>query len=136
MDLYSFITHHDPTLNLHIEKEFPGNRCVGGKYSPSSHSITLYQRDIEIQCDRMFHSLEHLEEYTWIVFAHELGHAMDSELELLSDVYDSTLNTEILYRIEENAWDIAEQLIPFIDKKIFDKVRRASLEPYRPILVV
>ncbi|WP_230126628.1 hypothetical protein [Bacillus sp. CECT 9360] len=56
-----------------MENEFPGTRCVGGKYSPGKHVITLYKKDIEIQCKRLLGSLERLEEYTWIIFAHELG---------------------------------------------------------------
>ncbi|PLT33779.1 hypothetical protein [Bacillus sp. V5-8f] len=127
MDLYSFLSQFDPSLNLVIEKEFPGTRCVGGKYSADKHLITLYTKDIEIQCERMLGSLEHLDEYTWIVLAHEAGHALDLELPLLSGEWSITSDMDTLYKIEVNAWDIAERLIPFIDRGLFEKVRTESL---------
>ncbi|RFU62107.1 hypothetical protein [Peribacillus glennii] len=127
MDLYSFLTQYDATLNLVIENEFPGTRCVGGKYSADKHLITLYRKDIEIQCERLLGSLDRLEEYTWIVFAHEVGHALDLELPSLSGELSITNNMETLYKIEVNAWDIAEKLVPFIDRELVQKVRAESL---------
>lgn len=127
MDLYSLLTQYDPSLNLVIENEFPGTRCVGGKYSADKHVITLYRKDIEIQCERLLGSLDRLEEYTWIIFAHELGHALDLELPLLSSQLIDANDQDTLYKIEVNAWDIAGKLIPFIDHELFGKVRKESL---------
>ncbi|RFU62263.1 hypothetical protein [Bacillus sp. V59.32b] len=128
MDLYAFLTQYDTSLNLVIENEFPGTRCVGGKYSPSKHTITLFKKDIEIQCERLLGSLERLEEYTWVIFAHELGHALDLELPSLSDQLLHSDDSDRLFKIERNAWDIAERLIPFIDDKLFGKIRSESLD--------
>lgn len=128
MDLDSLLTQYNPSLNLVIENEFPGTRCVGGKYSAENHMITLYKKDIEIQCERLLGSLDRLDEYTWIIFAHELGHALDLELPLLSDQLLLTSDMHTLYKIEVNAWDIAGKLIPFIDQELFGKVRKESLE--------
>jgi hypothetical protein len=127
MDLYSFVTQYDPSLHLVMETEFPGTRCVGGKYSPDKHAITLYRKDIKIQCERSLGSLDRLKEYTWIIFAHELGHALDPHLPFLSDQFVLTEEIATLYKIEVNAWDIAEKLIPFIDCELFGKVRKESL---------
>jgi hypothetical protein len=136
MDLYSFLTLNDPSLNLIIEKEFPGNRCVGGKYTPATHTVTLYSRDIEIQCRRSLGSLNRLEDYTLVIFAHEMGHALDSELNTLSEQFYKTDSLDILYAIEMNAWNIAEKLIPFIDKELLQKIRQESLEHFskRPLV--
>ncbi|KAB7708978.1 hypothetical protein F9802_02240 [Bacillus aerolatus] len=127
MSYHSFIEKIDHTLTFHIEKEFPGVRCVGGKYSPDSHSITLYKRDIAIQCERLLGSLERLKEYEWIILAHELGHALDSELPRLSDRLAETKSVEVLAHIELNAWNNAEELIPFIDRNLFNHVKEESL---------
>ncbi|MGE7876413.1 hypothetical protein [Peribacillus muralis] len=107
LNMNEFVSRHDPSLLLIIEKEFPGTRCVGGKYSAEGHTITLYQEDIEIQCQRSLGSLDRLEEYTWIILTHEIGHALDKELTVLSEELWSTGNPKILYQIEVNAWDIA-----------------------------
>ncbi|MGG0286944.1 hypothetical protein ABEY41_17855 [Peribacillus butanolivorans] len=122
-----FVNHHDSSLQLIIEKEFPDKRCVGGKYSAEEHTITLYNRDIEIQCECVLGSLEKLEEYTWIIFTHELGHALDPNLTMLSEELSCTKNPDILYQIEVNAWNIAEELIPFIDQDLFFLIRNESL---------
>lgn len=124
---HALITKVDHTLKLEIKKEFPGARCVGGKYSPAAHSITLYKQDIAIQCERLLGSLERLEEYEWVIFAHELGHAIDSELPFLSARLEETKNVDILAQIERNAWDIAKELIPFIDRQLFIRVKEESL---------
>ncbi|WP_419883352.1 hypothetical protein ACN6MY_07170 [Peribacillus sp. B-H-3] len=127
MNLYSFITQHDSTLNLIIEQEFPDKRCVGGKYSLETHSITLFQRDIQIQCKRALGSLDRLQEYSLIVCSHELGHALDKTLPDLSEELALTGNLDILYKIEVNAWNIAEKLIPFTSRELFLKIREESL---------
>ena len=72
-------------------------------------------------------SLERLEEYTWIIFTHELGHALDPNLAMLSEEFHGTKNPDILYQIEVNAWNIAEELIPFIDQDLFFLIRNESL---------
>lgn len=128
MNMNEFVSHHDPCLELIIEKEFPGKRCVGGKYSAKGHSITLYKRDIEIQCERSLGSLARLEEYTWVILTHEMGHALDPELAVLSEELYNTGKSEILYQIEVNAWNIAEGLIPFIVQDLFTFIRDESLE--------
>ncbi|MFJ7364991.1 hypothetical protein ACIQWQ_12915 [Peribacillus frigoritolerans] len=122
-----FVSRHDSSLGLIIEKEFPGKRCVGGKYSAIGHSITLYERDIEIQCERSLGSLARLEEYKWVILTHEMGHALDLDLAVLSDELHRTGNSEILYQIEVNAWNIAEGLIAFIDQDLFTFIKDESL---------
>ncbi|WP_110929005.1 hypothetical protein [Bacillus massiliglaciei] len=127
MDLFTFNTLTDPTLNLRVEKEFPGLRCVGGKYTAENHTITLYERDIAIQCERKLGSLERVEEYAWIIYAHELGHAMDPLLSEMSEEFFRTSDSGILYQIESNAWEIAKGYIPFIDQDLFALIREESL---------
>ncbi|WP_100331354.1 hypothetical protein [Bacillus xiapuensis] len=124
---FSFIKNADPTLQLKMEESFPGSRCVGGKYSASTHAITLYRQDIEIQCKRLLGSLDRLREYEWIVLAHELGHALDKELALLSERLAETNQISVLEKIERNAWAIAKQYIPFIDEQLFDYIQTESL---------
>ncbi|MGE7761149.1 hypothetical protein [Peribacillus sp. NPDC097895] len=125
--MVEFVSQHDSSLMLIIEKEFPDKRCVGGKYSAEGHMITLYKRDIEIQCERSLGSLEKLEEYTWIILTHEMGHALDPDLDVLSKELYSTGKSEILYQIEVNAWNIAEGLIPYILQDLFIFIRKESL---------
>ena len=124
----AFLYCFDPLVKLVIEKEFPGNRCVGGKYSAADHSITLYKRDIEIQCRELLGSLDELEAYSWIVLAHELGHALDPALPALSEQLGMTGDPEVLYLIECNAWNLAQQMIPFVPQELFETVRSASLD--------
>ncbi len=128
MNMNEFVSHHDSSLELIIETEFPGKRCVGGKYSAKGHSITLYKRDIEIQCERSLGSLARLEEYTWVILTHEMGHALDPDLAVLSEELYNTGKSEILYQIEVNAWNIAAGLIPFIVQDLFTFIRDESLE--------
>lgn len=127
MNFETLINQNDATIKLVIEYEFPDKRCVGGKYVPSTNSIFLFEHDIEIQCRQMFGSLEHLDSYRWIVFGHELGHALDPELSFLSKKLEETGDAYYLYKIEENAWNIAEDLLSFIERGIFQKVRQKSL---------
>ena len=127
MNMHEFVKHHDSSLQLIIEKEFPDKRCVGGKYSAADHTVTLYKRDIEIQAERVLGSLERIEEYAWIIFAHEVGHALDPQLSVLSKELGETNLPDTLYQIEVNAWNIAEELIPFIDRELFIHIRDESL---------
>lgn len=127
MDMHDFLKRYDASLQLLIEDEFPDRRCIGGKYSVSNHTITLYKKDIEIQVKRLLGSLERLEEYVWIIFAHEMGHALDPDLSMLSMELVGPSKRETLYQIELNAWNIAGELIPFIDQGLFSRVRDESL---------
>jgi hypothetical protein len=43
LDMNEFVSHHDSSLQLIIEKEFPDKRCVRGKYSAEEHTIILYK---------------------------------------------------------------------------------------------
>lgn len=127
MKMHDFLNQYDPSIQLFIEDEFPDRRCVGGKYSITNHTITLYKKDIEIQLKRLLGSLERLEEYAWIIFAHEMGHALDPDLSVLSMELHGRNKRETLYQIELNAWNIAGRLIPFIDEDLFIRVRDESL---------
>ena len=130
MNLHDFVHEVDPTIKLVIEDEFPGTRCVGGKYAPSTHSIFLYEKDIKIQCRYLFGSNECLESYQWIILAHELGHALDEDLLSLSAKFEQTEDTWLLYQIECNAWEMGEKLIPFIDSELFASIKDESLAHY------
>ncbi|WP_285767822.1 hypothetical protein [Peribacillus sp. SI8-4] len=125
--MYEFVRGHDASLSLIIENEFPGNRCVGGKYSVEDHVITLYKKDIEFQCERSLGSLDRLEEYTWVILTHEMGHALDTELGVLSEELWNTGSSEILYQIELNAWNIAGELMPFVGRDLFTSIKDESL---------
>ncbi len=117
----------DRTLILNIEDRFPGARCVGGKYSPASHTVTLYKEDIAIQCERLLGDCSRLKEYEWIILAHETGHAMDQELPALSKRLSKEKSVDILAQIELNAWRNAEELFAFIDQELFQLVKEESL---------
>jgi hypothetical protein len=130
MNLHDFVHGVDPTIKLVIEDEFPGTRCVGGKYVPSTHSIFLYEKDIKIQCRHLFGSNECLESYQWIILAHELGHALDEDLLSLSAKFDQTEDIGLLYQIECNAWEIGKKLIPFINSELFSSIKDQSLAHY------
>ncbi|MFP7733473.1 hypothetical protein ACLHDF_08660 [Priestia aryabhattai] len=130
MNLHDFVHGIDPTIKLVIEDEFPGKRCVGGKYVPGAHSIFLYEKDVKIQCRRLFGSNKCLESYRWIILAHELGHALDEDLLSLSEEFNQTEDMWLLYQIERNAWDIGEKLIPFIDSELFAYIKDESLAHY------
>ena len=125
--MHDFLNQYDSSLQLLLEDEFPDRRCVGGKYSITKHTITLYKKDIEIQLKRLLGSLERLEEYAWIILAHEMGHALDPDLSVLSMELQGQNKRETLYQIELNAWNIAGGLIPFIDEDLFIRVRDESL---------
>ena len=125
--MHDFLNQYDSSLQLLLEEEFPDSRCVGGKYSITNHTITLYKKDIEIQLKRLLGSLERFEEYAWIILAHEMGHALDPDLSVLSMELQGQNKRETLYQIELNAWNIAGGLIPFIDEDLFNRVRDESL---------
>ena len=99
-----------------------------------SHTVTLYTESIAEQCQQLFGSREFLAACVAIIFAHELGHAEDTELQDLSDRMDVCSGRErslIALRIEENAWTYAERLLPDIDRERFSLIVERSLHPYR-----
>ncbi|MBT2687319.1 hypothetical protein J7I93_03890 [Bacillus sp. ISL-47] len=121
-------------VDVKLEDHFPGNRLAGGKYSMGSHTITLYIEEIKNQCYQLFSSGEHFLDYFAFVFAHELGHAEDKELEKLAERLDECLTEQERYqialKIEENAWEFAEKLLPEMDKAFMQKIIYHSLKPY------
>lgn len=119
-----------------IEERFPGGRMVGGKYSPSSDTITLYVETIRAQCALLFGSEDAADEYALIVFAHELGHAQDGELaELSARLDDPSLAPEerarVALRIEENAWRYASAVVPESREGLYEAIVERSLSAYR-----
>lgn len=122
-------------VSVHIKSRFPGGRNVGGKYSLSDHSVTMYLGEIKKQCLTLFGSVDGCERLLRIVFAHELGHAEDAMLAELSnrlDICDSELERmRIALRIEENAWEYAMKLVPDTDRQMMDTVIYYSLQSYR-----
>ncbi|YBZ95647.1 hypothetical protein M1E09_00530 [Bacillus sp. AK031] len=122
------------SVNVILAKHFPGKRIAGGKYSMSAHTITMYIDEIKKQCQMLFSTLDHFYEYFTVVFAHELGHAEDKELEELVDQMDVSTDFErkkIALQIEENAWCFARDLIPEIDKNFTNEIIHESLLFYR-----
>ncbi|MDN4620201.1 hypothetical protein QCD85_18955 [Paenibacillus sp. PsM32] len=122
--------------NVHVltQEHFPGDRSVGGKFGMNSRTITLYIHEIEEQCTELFGSLQYIEQYFQIIFAHELGHAHDPMLEMLADELercsDSLQSARISLRIEENAWEYARDLLPEVEPFIFQTILDRSLEAY------
>lgn len=125
---------------IKLENHFPGNRIAGGKYSMGTHTITLYMEEIMKQCQQLFSSTDRFLDYFTVVFAHELGHAEDTELEELANYLDSCITEQerclTALKIEENAWAFAEKLLPDMDKAFMQKIIYHSLKPYREQLQV
>ncbi|EDL65459.1 hypothetical protein BSG1_11316 [Bacillus sp. SG-1] len=122
------------SVNVILEKNFPGKRIAGGKYNMGTHTITMYIDEIKRQCKMLFSSLENFYEYFAVVFAHELGHAEDEELEALAERMDTADDYErkkLALQIEENAWCIAKELIPEIDSNFTRQIIQESLLSYR-----
>ncbi|KON86024.1 hypothetical protein AF332_03805 [Sporosarcina globispora] len=122
-------------VDIKLESHFPGNRIAGGKYSMGTHTVTLYMEEIKNQCLQLFSSAERFLDYFTVVFAHELGHAEDQELEELANYLDTCLTEQerclTALKIEENAWAFAEKLLPDMDKVFMQKIIYHSLKPYR-----
>lgn len=120
---------------VRLKNRFPGNRLVGGKYSPGTHTVTLYMEEIRKQCILLFSNEAVFPVYFWIVLAHELGHAEDSELNSLSELYDLCGNDSerkrIALKIEENAWDFARTIVPTDYSEMLDEIIDESLRSYR-----
>jgi hypothetical protein len=122
------------SVHVILEKNFPGKRIAGGKYNMGTHTITMYVDEIKRQCKMLFKTLDCFYEYFTVVFAHELGHAEDDELEGLADrmdVADDYERKRIALRIEENAWCIAKDLIPDLDSNFIHGIIEESLLFYR-----
>ncbi|WP_423407973.1 hypothetical protein AABM38_20190 [Heyndrickxia sp. MSNUG] len=122
------------SVKVELESFFPGDRFAGGKYNFASHTITLYIEEIKDQCLQIFSSLDSFEDYLAVVFAHEIGHAEDSQLADLIEQMDSCTNdyarTGIALNIENNAWDYAKLLIPQKLHPFMDTIIHYSLQPY------
>ena len=130
----SLLMKSGSTAGVKLETMFPGSKIAGGKYSMGSHTITLYIEEIKSQCLHMFSSLDRFFEYVAIVFAHEIGHAEDKELEYLADQLDVVPEMErrqIALQIEENAWRYAETLLPEMDQSFMQTIIFHSLKSYR-----
>ncbi|WP_322924345.1 hypothetical protein [Paenibacillus campi] len=121
-------------VRVRTRKKFPGPRSVGGKFSMGSRMITLYLQEIEEQCFQLFGSLRSADDYFTIILAHEIGHAHDPLLEQLSDELDCCPEplaaAQLALRIEQNAWNYAAELIPEVDRFLFEKIVECSLEAY------
>jgi len=128
------------SVKVELESYFPGDRFAGGKYNFASHTITLYIEEIKAQCQQIFSSLDHFEDYLAVVFAHEIGHAEDSQLADLIEQLDASNNeytrTGISLNIEKNAWDYAMMVIPQKLHPFMDTIIHYSLQPYYEALEI
>ncbi|RHW40283.1 hypothetical protein D1B31_12065 [Neobacillus notoginsengisoli] len=119
---------------IEMEGHHPESRLVGGKYSLTTHTITLYIEEIKKQCIQLFGSLAFLEAYICIVFAHELGHAEDQALSILADRLDAakseTEKARLQFLIEKRAWNYAEKLLQKTHRTITKKIITQSLQSY------
>lgn len=122
------------SVKVELESFFPGDRFAGGKYNFGTHTVTLYIEEIKAQCLQIFSSFDFFEDYLAIVFAHEIGHAEDSELSHLIDQMDACdhgyTRNGIALKIEENAWDYARKLIPQKLHPFMETIIHHSLQPY------
>jgi hypothetical protein len=124
------------SANVVFETYFPGRRLVGGKYNPSSHTITLYRDTIREQCLQMFGTERYTDVYAAVIFAHELGHAEDHQLADLSAKLDEERlgrreKNKIALKIEQNAWDFAcRLLLDWEYAAVLQEIIYQSLEPY------
>jgi hypothetical protein len=133
--VHDLLQRSGSSVNVLLESSFPDQRLVGGKYHINTHTITLYMDEIKKQCIQLFSTDTYFIDYLKIVFAHELGHAEDVELEKLCDQLDECTTPHELNRIalliEENAWRYAESLLEEVDPSLVDTVIYHSLQPYR-----
>lgn len=127
-------------VHVILESHFPGSRFAGGKYNYGTHTITLYIEEIKAQCMQLFSSIDRFAEYLAVVFAHEIGHAEDPELEQLIEEMDTCSNEDdqkkIALKIEENAWAYARSLIPTEQHTFMETIIHHSLQPYHEALAV
>ncbi|XXM70491.1 hypothetical protein ACQ0QQ_12230 [Lysinibacillus sphaericus] len=123
----------DSGMNVILERTFPGKRLVGGKYSMSTRSITMFTDNVTEQCLRMYGESECLPVYFKVVLAHELGHAHDKELEALAgrlDEADEVERNRLMLLIEENAWKFARTILYDVTPEFLEEIERQSLAPY------
>jgi hypothetical protein len=129
------LVRSESDVYIKLENSFPGNRIVGGKYSLTTHTVTLYLEEIRQQCLQLFSTLDYLDDYLKVVFAHELGHAEDMELDYLSHKLSTCSEErdriEIALKIEENAWDYARRLTPEINPDFFNTIVSHSTQIYK-----
>ncbi|WP_409294864.1 hypothetical protein V1498_17045 [Peribacillus sp. SCS-26] len=116
-----------------LEKRFPGGRLVGGKFNVGTRTITMYIDTVWEQCLQLLGSGTDFLNYYAIVLAHELGHALDEDLEELAEmlhIYEGNeTESEGLIRLaEEKAWDIAREIVYDLDERLFTKIRNEALE--------
>ena len=123
------------SAKVSIEDSFPGNRLVGGKYQIGSHAVTMYLNEIKAQCLQICSSLDCFYDYFAIILAHELGHAEDQQLEYLSASLDSVSDPvryqSIALKIEENAWESAQEWVRHKNPELFDTIVEHSLRLYK-----
>lgn len=126
------------SVTVETEAYFPGGRLIGGKYVMDSHSVTMYTEVIRQQCLQLFGSLEPVEAYFTVVFAHELGHSMDQTLPVLciqmDDALDEREQNRIALQIEENAWNIALPWLQDLDLDFIQAIMACSLAAYHEVL--
>ncbi|RDU37401.1 hypothetical protein DRW41_06025 [Neobacillus piezotolerans] len=119
---------------IKLENHHPESRLAGGKYSLSTHTITLYIEEIKEQCLQLFGSLVNLDLYIAVIFAHELGHAEDKALAILAERLEyATTEIErakLSFLIEKRAWKYAEKLLQGTDRNFTKKIIFQSLRYY------
>ncbi|WP_052728407.1 hypothetical protein [Domibacillus tundrae] len=122
------------TVAVEIHKSADRQTIVGGKYSLAQHKIILYWDGIQEQCRILYGSLKPFDQHLAAVFAHELGHAEDTQLKGLADQLDETVDLlqkkRIALRIETNAWHYANRLLQDADNEFLQFLMHMSLEPY------
>lgn len=130
------LTMSGSSVKVVFENRFPGGRLVGGKYQPAAHTITLYRECIRNQCIQLFGTEDYLADYAAVIFAHELGHAEDPQLEQLAELlYTENLSKgekrKIALRIEQNAWHFASKLFKeWKQAALFQEIVFQSLTSY------
>lgn len=119
---------------IQLENHHPDSRLAGGKYSLSTHTITLYIEEIKEQCIQLFGSLANLDIYIAVVFAHELGHAEDRALGILAERLETAITenerARLSFFIEKRAWKYAEKLLQGTDRTFTKKIIFQSLRHY------
>lgn len=126
-------------IEVELKSSSETRPLAGGVYNPQEKKITLFLEGLEKQCLILYKSLKPFELHAAIVFAHELGHAMDDTLNEICEQLDSSEEDFLIRRIElraeTNAWESARQLlgdrISSPDKmEQFEFLMHYSLEPY------
>ncbi|MBM7694122.1 hypothetical protein JOC77_003566 [Peribacillus deserti] len=113
-----------------LENRFPDGRLVGGKYNLGTRSITMYIETVKEQCHMLFGNVTDFLNYYAIVLAHEIGHAMDEELQELADRLndsDDHQSRALIRKAEETAWEAAREILFDVDEKLFSKIKEVAL---------